>query len=138
VARVFLRDSRKWPPLMGVAVVISGVMYTIIALLPWSYAIIAFIVVAHACSGANWVMSNILLQDRVEDHIRGRVFASEMLILTLIEAVVTLTSAVALEAGWLDLRSSIILFAGLQIAAGALWLATSRGLGDQPDRTEQA
>ena len=35
---------------------------------------------AHAASGANWVFSTVLLQQRTIDAYRGRVFASEMLL----------------------------------------------------------
>jgi hypothetical protein len=42
-----------------------------------------FVVIAHTAGGGNWVMSNYALQLEVPDRLRGRVFATDMMIATL-------------------------------------------------------
>jgi hypothetical protein len=78
----------------------------------------------HSTSGANWVLSNVLLQQRTIDRFRGRVFATELLLFTAIDAVSIVAASVLLESGLLDLRGGFLLFAGIMLFAGIIWLLT--------------
>lgn len=124
LARRFFLDSARWPSVMGWAVVLSGLAYATVAAMPWSWWVIAPVVVAHAGSGANWVLSTVELQRRTEDRFRGRAFATEWLLVTAADSVSILAASLLLEAGWLSLAGGFALCAALQIACGALWLAT--------------
>ena len=82
-ARVLFKDQTKWPALIGLLVSLSGIFYFFFGLsltmtLPVT---IALIILAHAASGANWVLSTVLTQMWVEDEVRGRVFSMDMLVL---------------------------------------------------------
>jgi len=132
-ARRVFRDMRGWARVSGLCVAASGVGYLVVGLVGWhpgDYALVVVLVMlAHAFSGANWVLSTILLQTLVPDHVRGRVFAAELLMLTAIEAVVILGAAGLLDGGALDLRTSFFVFAGVQIASGLaymLWVRKDR------------
>jgi hypothetical protein len=105
-------------------VVASGVASAVVAAMPWSWWVIVPVVVAHAGSGANWVLSTVELQRRTEDRFRGRAFATEWLLITAADSVSILAVSLLLEAGWLSLAGGFALCAGLQIACGAAWLAT--------------
>jgi len=82
------------------------------------------VVFAHTTSGANWVTSTVLLQERTEDGFRGRVFATEWLLLTLADTASILAASILLERGVIDLRQGFALFAGVQIVCAILWLVT--------------
>ncbi len=79
---------------------------------------------AHAPSGANWVLSTVLLQHRSEDRYRGRIFATEWLLLTGADTLSILAASMLLESATLTLRSAILVFALVQVVSGLVWLAT--------------
>jgi MFS family permease len=122
LARRLFLDAARWPAVMGWAVALSGVAYATVAAMPWSWWVIVPVVVAHAGSGANWVLSAVELQRRTEDRFRGRAFATEWLLVTAADSVSILAASLLLEAGWLTLAGGFALCAGLQIACGAGWL----------------
>jgi MFS family permease len=120
--RQWLPDESRWPVMLGVGVAVSGVTYTAIGAVPWSLWIVLLVAFAHAPSGANWVASSVLLQKRTVDRFRGRVFATEWLLVTLADSVSILAASLLLEARLLDLRSGILLFGGVQVLCGLIWL----------------
>lgn len=133
-ARRVFTDVTRWARVSGLCVAASGVGYLCVAVVTWTagdYALVVVLVMlAHAASGANWVLSTILLQTLVPDHVRGRVFAAELMLLTAVEAVVILGAAALLDAGTLDLKASFLVFAVAQIVAGlayTLWVRRDRG-----------
>ena len=87
------------------------------------------ILIAHAASGANWVLSTVLLQERVPDHVRGRVFAAELMVLMGVEALVVIGAAALLETNVMPLATAMMAFAGLQLVTG---LAYTRWLTARP------
>ena len=123
-ARWAFRDKRAWPLILGLAIATSGVCYAMLAVVPWSVLVVAgLVLVAHSGSSANWVMSTVLLQERTADRFRGRVFATEWLLVTLAETLSVVAASVLLEMGVVDLRGGFLAFALLQIACGVLWIA---------------
>ena len=124
VARVVFKDQNQWPLVMGVFIIISGLCYLSIGLVPWTLGfVVVLVMLAHSPSGANWVMATVLLQKRTEDRIRGRVFATEWLLVMLADTASILTASLLLETGVLDLRTCFQAFALLQILCGLLWIA---------------
>ena len=94
-----------------------------VGVIAWSLPIfIVLVILAHSASGANWVMSTVLLQARTEDRFRGRVFATEWLLVTLAETLSIVAASVLLEMGVVDLRGGILTFALLQLLCGVLWV----------------
>ena len=122
VARRFFRQEQRWPAILGWCVAFSGACYLLVGFVPWTYAVVGLIVLAHASSGANWVLSTILLQNRTEDRYRGRIFATEWLLVMLADTVAILAASLLLESSVVDLRLNFILFAALQLLCGMLWL----------------
>lgn len=123
LARAWIPNEQRWPNMIGFGVILTGVVYIVIAQTPWNWWWVgAAVTLAHAPSGANWVFSTVLLQRRTEDRFRGRVFATEWLLLTIADTLAVLIASLALQSGVIDLRGGIALFAGIQIACGIGWI----------------
>ncbi|MEM0964031.1 MAG: MFS transporter, partial [Bacteroidota bacterium] len=124
VARYAFQDARRWPVVLGACVMVSGLGYLgVAALSDARWAVAALVVFAHAASGANWVLSTTLLQERSADAFRGRVIATDWLLVTLVDSVSILVASVLLESGT-SLVTVIIGLALAQIIAGGLWMLT--------------
>lgn len=127
--RALFPDRHQWPVVMGGAVALCGLCYVGIGLIPWSseFAVIAlicgFVIVGHAASGGNWVLSTVTLQKRTEDRYRGRVFSTDWLLVMGAESLSILVGSALLEMGWLSLTEAILAFGALQVTCGLLWLA---------------
>jgi MFS family permease len=126
VARNVFKDRRQWVAMMGGCIVFSGLCYEAIGFVGWSPALVVVIIIlvmlAHSTSGANWVLATVLLQERTEDRFRGRVFATEWLLVMLADTLSILTASLLLEQGILDLRMGVRVFAAGQVLMGVLWL----------------
>jgi hypothetical protein len=121
-------DERRWVAMLGLCVALSGLLYMVIAFLPWSFWICLPIAIAHGASGANWVLSTILLQGRVPDRVRGRVFSAELVFLTAFEAGFVLMAASLLEAQALTIVSALLVFGALQTCSGLAYWRWTRDL----------
>ncbi len=119
--RSWLPDEKRWPLMMGVGIVISGLCYVGVSVVPWLVGIGLLVVLAHAPSGANWVASTVLLQKRTADSFRGRVFSAEWLAVTLADSISILTASLLLESGSVSLSTGVLVFAVVQILCGTLW-----------------
>ena len=119
--RSWLPDEKRWPLMMGVGIVISGLCYVGVSVVPWLLGIGLLVVLAHAPSGANWVASTVLLQKRTVDSFRGRVFSAEWLAVTLADSISILTASLLLESGSVSLSTGVLVFAVVQILCGTLW-----------------
>jgi hypothetical protein len=124
LARAWLPDARRWPALLGVCISLSGFGYAAVSQTPWLGVVMGLVVFAHAASGANWVLSTVLLQQRAEDRFRGRVFATDWLLVTLVNSVSVLAASLLLEYEVASLGTIILGFAGVQVATGVMWLLT--------------
>lgn len=128
IARGLFTDQSNWPMVLGSAIAVSGAAYFAVGLVPWApegialFTVIALVIMAHASSGGNWVLATVLLQKRTDDAYRGRVFATEWLLVMIAESVSIGVASVVLELGWLDLGGAVQVFAAAQIAFGLLWL----------------
>ena len=129
LARKFLTNQEKWPLLIGILVMISGVFYFFVGYtLGISVWLTVFLVIlAHSASGANWVLSTILTQMWVEDEIRGRVFSIDMLIMSLAFSLSSACAGYLLENQIFSLQHGFQIFALLMIVSGfifTLWKPT--------------
>jgi MFS family permease len=123
VARMVLRDRRRWPLFLGVLVSLSGLAYLVVALAPFTPWLVVPVFCSHAASGANWVLSTVMLQQRTEDAWRGRVFAADYLLVTAVLGLSTLGAAWWRGRGDLDLRVLIGVLAAGQVLSGLFWVA---------------
>ncbi|MFQ5570930.1 MAG: MFS transporter [Rhodothermales bacterium] len=123
IARSVFKNQDRWPLVMGACIAFSGVCYTVVGLVPWGlYVVIGLVILAHTSSGANWVLTTVLLQKRTQDRYRGRVFATEWLLVMLADTVSILVASLLLEYDIFDLRLSFLVFALIQILCGLLWI----------------
>jgi MFS family permease len=144
VVRRLFQDRTQWPTVIGGAIAACGASYLAVGLVPWTpttagVALVCTIVVlGHAASGGNWVLSSVILQKRTADAYRGRVFSTDWLLVMLAESASILIASLVLEAGWLDLATAFQVFAGVQVACGLLWLAVIVPRERRDDEAEQA
>tara|TARA_B110000444_G_scaffold260535_1_gene307897 strand:- start:5144 stop:6400 length:1257 start_codon:yes stop_codon:yes gene_type:complete len=123
LARNLFTDPNRWPSLVGQLIVASGFFYLLVGLtldiMLWLTVIL--VVIAHSASGANWVLSTILTQQWVEDEIRGRVFSTDMLILSLAFSVSTSVAGYLMEYTELSIKYGVIIFAGVMMLSGIVF-----------------
>ena len=122
LARRHLVDRSRWPVILGILVSLCGASYAVLSFVPWGYWLAACVMAAHAAGGANWVMSTVILQERSIDAFRGRIFATEWLMVMTVESLSTLAAGALLQFEILALRGTILLFATLQIVSGICWV----------------
>ena len=70
-----------------------GLAYVGVSLTTWFPLVLVLVFAAHFAGGTNWVLSNYALQGEVPDRLRGRVFATDMMLATLAIAVSQLGAA---------------------------------------------
>jgi predicted MFS family arabinose efflux permease len=111
--------------LIAPAYFIAGACYAALAIVPTIWLAAAAVVAAHIFGSILWVSSNVLLQMKVPDEFRGRVFAAELIVMALVQSAVAYTTAVALDRGQANPRvlAAVVGFA-LWIPA-ALWLVSA-------------
>lgn len=122
IGRRLFRNEKSWVMVMGLAMILAGFFYVLVGFTTKIIWMLLFVLVAHAASGANWVMSTVLLQRRVPDAFRGRVFSSEWLLFTLTQSLSVMAAAVMLDRDWLDLTTAIRAYGLLMMSLGTIWL----------------
>ncbi|XVU24514.1 MFS transporter [Actinoplanes sp. CA-054009] len=79
---------RSWLfPGLALSMGLYGVSYIGVAVTPWFPAVLVLVFAAHLAGGANWTLSNYALQGEVPDRLRGRVFATDLMLATMAIAV---------------------------------------------------
>ena len=123
LARAFLTDEEAWPSLIGYLIVISGMVYFLVGLsVPYALWITVILVIfAHSASGANWVLSTVIMQQWVEDEVRGRVFSVDMLILSVAFSTSTSIAGYLMENTNLGIRNGILLFSSVMVLSGLVF-----------------
>ena len=120
VARSFFTNEERWPSLVGYLIVLSGCIYFCVGLsVPYALWItVVLVILAHSASGANWVLSTVLMQQWVEDEVRGRVFSVDMLILSIAFSTSTSVAGYLMENTDLGIQNGILLFSTIMIISG--------------------
>jgi MFS family permease len=89
---------RSWLlPGLALSMALYGVGYLGVAAAPWFPLVLVLVFVAHFAGGANWVLSNFTLQGEVPDQLRGRVFATDMMLATLAIAISQLGASAVID-----------------------------------------
>ncbi len=130
-ARALLTNEERWPVMVGLLVMLSGAFYFLVG---WTlgmsiFLTIPLVMLAHAASGANWVLSTILTQKWVEDEVRGRVFSMDMLMMSIAFSISSATAGYLLEKQYFTLQNGFLIFSVVMIVSGAffsLWRAEPR------------
>jgi hypothetical protein len=107
---------------IGPAFFIVGAFYMLLAGAPTLPLAAACVLLAHFGGSILWVFSTVLLQLEVPDHFRGRVFAAELALVTLVTSLSSYFTASALDRhGWSPRALSFAL--GMMfLGPGILWL----------------
>lgn len=111
---------------IGVSFIVAGAFYGAFAAatnLPLALLLLA---IAHMGGSILWVSSTVLLQRVVEDSFRGRVFAAEMMLLTLMLAASNYATGEALDRFGLSPRVVTFAIGVIFILPGVAWLLTER------------
>ncbi|MCI4062417.1 MFS transporter [Micromonospora sp. R77] len=127
--------NRAWLlPGLALSMSLYGLAYLGTSVVAWFPLVLVLVFLAHFGGGSNWVLSNFALQGEVPDRLRGRVFATDMMLATL--AISLSQLVVALVVDTVDER---VVLAGCGLVtlvyAAGWWLAT-RGLSLTDPATE--
>lgn len=120
--RAWLPNEARWPLMIGLGIGFTGILYLVVGTMPTTFWVLLPVAAAHASSGANWVASTVLLQKRTVDRYRGRVFATEWLLIMLTDTVSLIVASTLLETGVVDLKGGILVFAAISMVSCLLWL----------------
>jgi MFS family permease len=121
IGRRLFSDQKDWVMVMGLSILTTGLMYMVVG---WSTSImvmVLFVFLAHSASGANWVMSTILLQKRTTDTFRGRIFSTEWLLFTVANSFSVMVAALCLEFELVSVKPLIMIYGGVMIFSGIVW-----------------
>lgn len=124
---------RSWLlPGLAISMGTYGLAYLGVSVSPWFPLVLVLVFVAHFAGGSNWVMSSFALQGEVPDRLRGRVFATDMMLATLAISVSQLVVATVVDQ--VDERvvlagcglTTLVYAVGWRIATRRLTLADAR------------
>ena len=123
IARTLFTNEERWPALVGQLIALSGFFYILVGLsLPINlWLTVILVILAHSASGANWVLSTILMQQWVEDEVRGRVFSADMLILSVAFSCSTSIAGYLMESTSLTIQQGMLLFASVLVLSGVVF-----------------
>lgn len=124
IGRRLFPDEKDWVMVMGGAFCIAGLMYMVVGFTNTIWVMIIFVLFAHAASGANWVMSTVLLQKRTRDTFRGRIFSTEWLLFTLANSVSVMIASLVLEFKLIEIKPLIMTYGSMAVLAGVVWSLT--------------
>lgn len=119
IARGVFKDATRWPSIVAWMIVLSGAIY-MFAPFALETAPLLFVIVllAHAGSGVNWVLSTVLTQMWVEDEVRGRVTSADMLLMSALAATSAAAAGWLLDMGWIGIHAGFALFGGIMVLGG--------------------
>ncbi|MBU1641346.1 MAG: MFS transporter, partial [Proteobacteria bacterium] len=105
---------------IGFSFFVACLAYILFSQAPTLLAAVPFVFLGHLGGSVQWVFSTNLLQRIVPDQFRGRVFATEMALLTLILSLSTWFTGAALDSG-LSPRTVALRLALLFLLPGSIW-----------------
>ncbi len=105
---------------MGLSFFVAASAYLLFSQAPTLLKAAPLVLVGHMGGSVQWVFSTNLLQRLVPDRFRGRVFAAEMALVTLVLSLSTYFTGAALDAG-VGPRTVMVRLALLFLVPGILW-----------------
>lgn len=116
---------RSWLlPGLAISMAAYGLAYLGVAASPWYALTLVLVVVAHLAGGGNWTLSNVALQLEVPDALRGRVFATDLMLATLAVSVSLLVFGMLIDV--LPLRALIAGCASATLLYAIVWRLATR------------
>jgi sugar phosphate permease len=99
----------------------AGAAYATLGLAPTIWVAALTVVVAHTFGSILWVASNVLLQMSVPDVFRGRVFAAELVTLSVVQSLFTVATALALDRLQASPRTLAFVIGACLLVPAVLW-----------------
>jgi MFS family permease len=132
VLRPVLRRRSWLLPGLALSMGLYGLAYLGVAAISWFPLVLLLVFVAHFAGGANWTLSNFALQGEVPDRLRGRIFATDLMLATLAIAISQLVAAAVVD--HVDERAILAGCGLITLTYAVGWrIATRRlSLGDEP------
>lgn len=116
---------RSWLlPGLAISMATYGLAYLGVAVSPWFALTVFLVVLAHFAGGTNWVMSTYGLQLEVPDELRGRVFATDMMIAMLAISFSLLVASAFIDV--LDLRVLVAACGAATLLYAVGWRVATR------------
>ncbi|MFG1602641.1 MFS transporter [Actinoplanes sp. NPDC049265] len=129
--------KRSWLlPGLALSMTLYGLGYIGVAFTHWFWLVLVLVFVAHFAGGTNWVLSNYALQGEVPDRLRGRVFATDMMLATLAIAVSQLGAAAVVD--HVSERAILVGCGLITVAYAVGWRIATRRLSLSDPDTEEA
>jgi predicted MFS family arabinose efflux permease len=126
------QEPRRLRRAIGPAYFVVGVFYVALAGAPTLWVAALCVLCAHFGGSILWVFSTVLLQLEVPDRFRGRVFAAELALVTLMSSASSYWTGRQLDrAGWSP-RTLAFALGALFSIPGALWLIIQSRWKDEP------
>jgi len=119
-ARIAGRDMAKLLKVCGYAGIIFAVCYVGAALSPFIGMAAVFIALAHLSGGAQWTLSTLGLQMTAPDHVRGRVMAGDMALVSTMIGVTSILAGITSEL--IGVRAAILVFASAAACASVVYI----------------
>jgi predicted MFS family arabinose efflux permease len=120
---------------IGLSFFIAGIFYVLFGVSTSFTLALVMLAVAHMGGSTLWVFSTVLLQSSVEDEFRGRVFAAELMLLTLTLAASNYATGEALDRFQISPRAITVAIGIFFTLPGAFWFLTRRWW-DRADRVK--
>jgi MFS family permease len=117
------QDAKTLRRSIGPAFFVVGLFYVALAGAPTLTMAALAVLFAHFGGAVLWVFSTVLLQLEVPDRFRGRVFAAELAMATLITSLSSYGTAIGLDRGGWSPRALAFALGMLFCVPGVVWLA---------------
>jgi len=121
---------------IGPAFFVVGIFYVALAAAPSLPIAALAVLLAHFGGSVLWVFSTVLLQMEVPDRFRGRVFATELALVTLVTSLSSYWTAYGLDRAGHTPRELAFVLGALFCVPGVLWLLILARWKDRPVGTE--
>ena len=113
-------------PGLALSMALYGLGYVGVAFSSWFPLVLLLVFVAHFAGGTNWVLSNFALQAEVPDELRGRVFATDMMLATLAIAISQLGAGAVID--HVDQRVILAVCGAITVVYAIGWRIATRRL----------
>src|SRR5919199_6904965 len=124
--RFYSETRQQMQRAIGVSFLVAGAFYVWFGSTASFALALLFLAVAHMGGSVLWVFSTVLLQATVEDEFRGRVFAAELMLMTLAMAASNYAAGEALDRFGYSPRAVAVFIGIFFMLPGALWFLTRR------------
>ncbi len=124
--RFYSETRQQMQRAIGFAFVVAGAFYCAFGAARGFGPALLWLAIAHAGGSVLWVFSTVLLQSSVEDEFRGRVFAAELMLMTLAMAASNYATGEALDRFQVSPRAAAVAIGLFFLLPGLLWPLTRR------------